>query len=370
MTSHFAINCGDRLLRYVRDDSRPFGGTCVLLGGDVKQLLPVASDRVCQMELLFTKCDAWSHFNTYELTNNVRAQSDTLFADWLEQLGTGRLNTPLTNAIASLPTDTLRIPPHCLTTDVVDAVYDGIFTNDSGECSAATVSQLSQRAILCPKNEHCKKINDQLIQRMPGESVTFLSIDSIDTHDDDERLNFPEDLLNNITPNGMPPHKLTLKVGMPVILLRNLSLKDGLINGARLVVLEVTHFVMKAQIATRKFTGRLVLIPRMDLTSNDPTYPFILKRRQFPVQVCFALTINRAQGQTFQNVGIYLESPVFAHGQLYVAFSRAKNWQSVKVQIHHTDEQRPIVRNSDTIYTKNIVYQNVFQHIPSRQIHP
>jgi ATP-dependent DNA helicase PIF1 len=61
----------------------------------------------------------------------------------------------------------------------------------------------------------------------------------------------------------------------------------------------------------------------MSLSPTDSDLPFTLNRMQFPVLLAFAVTINKSQGQTFDRVGILLEEPVFSHGQLYVAFSRA-----------------------------------------------
>jgi ATP-dependent exoDNAse (exonuclease V) alpha subunit len=41
--------------------------------------------------------------------------------------------------------------------------------------------------------------------------------------------------------------------------------------------------------------------------------PFTFRRRQFPLRPAFAMTINNAQGQTLQIVGVYLPKPVFGH---------------------------------------------------------
>ena len=65
--------------------------------------------------------------------------------------------------------------------------------------------------------------------------------------------------------------------------------------------------------------GEQVFIPRIKFTPSDTNLPFTLKRRQFPILLAYAMTINKSQGQTFDHVGVFLDQPVFAHGQLYVA---------------------------------------------------
>ena len=52
-------------------------------------------------------------------------------------------------------------------------------------------------------------------------------------------------------------------------------------------------------------------------------FPFQFKRKQFPIRLTFAMTVNMSRGQTIPNVGVYLPNSVFSHGQLYVAMLRA-----------------------------------------------
>ena len=79
-----------------------------------------------------------------------------------------------------------------------------------------------------------------------------------------------------------------------------------------------------AEIVNGQHAGKRIFIPRIPLCpSEDITLPFKFKRKQFPIRLSFAMTINKAQGQTIPNVGIYLPEPVFSHGQLYIALSRA-----------------------------------------------
>ncbi len=70
------------------------------------------------------------------------------------------------------------------------------------------------------------------------------------------------------------------------------------------------------------------------------------------------MTINKSQGGTFDVVGLDLSSPVFSHGQLYVALSRVKNWQS----IHIFMQAPPQARLTDLPTTRNIVWAQIFDH--------
>jgi hypothetical protein len=86
--------------------------------------------------------------------------------------------------------------------------------------------------------------------------------------------------------------------------------------------------------------------------------PSILRRRQFPVRPAFAMTINKAQGQTLKMVGIFLPKPVFTHGQLYVAMSRIGCPEGVKLLV--TDGWKDAHEDAPAgVYTRNVVYTKV-----------
>ena len=80
--------------------------------------------------------------------------------------------------------------------------------------------------------------------------------------------------------------------------------------------------MLQVEIASGVNKGKSVLIPRITIAPSDTELPFTLRRHQFTVRPCFAMSANKAQGQTLDFVGIYLRDHVFTHGQLYVAFIR------------------------------------------------
>eukprot|EP00794_Sanderia_malayensis_P001220 gene1220-biopygen449 len=140
------------------------------------------------------------------------------------------------------------------------------------------------------------------------------------------------EFLNAQTPGGMPLHSLQLKFGTTIILLRNIEPAKGLCNGTRLIVRDLKQHIITAEIITTQNKGQYVILPRITMTCQDSSLPISMARKQFQVRLAYCLTNNKAQGQSLTHVGIYLPEPVFAHGQLYVAISRAQSFSGLKLR--------------------------------------
>lgn len=107
-----------------------------------------------------------------------------------------------------------------------------------------------------------------------------------------------------------------------------------------------------ANMLERLFIPRIPLSPSGDMS----IVPCKFKRKHFPIKLCFAMTINNAQGQTIPNVGIYLPESVFSHGRLHVALSRGVSRQTTWILAKPNKERYPKGKS-----TKSIMHRDVLE---------
>ena len=98
-----------------------------------------------------------------------------------------------------------------------------------------------------------------------------------------------------------------------------------------MVVTSLWKYYIEAYLLGGDFAGQLRVIPRIKLTATDTSLGIPLARKQFPVRLCLAMTINKSQGQSFYTIGLDLRAPVFTHGQFYVAVSRTSSVEGLSI---------------------------------------
>lgn len=298
MSHKGAVEALDRLLRDIKDSDRPMGG--ITLSGDFKQTLPVIpkGNRADVVRACLKSSTLWSQVRTLSLSTNMRAhlRGNTAYSDFSQRLlvlGEGRLPSD-DNGMVS-------IESVCTVVQTASQLVNCVFPNL--ESNFRNMEWLSQRAILAPKNRTVDAINDELLQQIPSEERVYKSIDR--TPDPEDVIDYPIELLNSLQPPGLPLHVLKLKVGVPIMPLRNL-VPPKQCNGTRLVVKSLSPNLIEATLITACGRGEGVMNPRMHLYPSGADIPFTFRRSQFPVRVCFAMSINKAQGQTLSVSGLHL----------------------------------------------------------------
>ncbi|XP_025665010.1 uncharacterized protein [Arachis hypogaea] len=361
MTNKLAFEALDRTLRDImvsnsdRNKDLPFGGKVVVLGGDFRQVLPVIP-KGSRAEIVMASINSsiiWKYCEVLQLTKNMRlaigseqstAQELRSFSDWILQIGEGRCGTVVNDKLfVDIPSN-LIIP---------------VLENPVEDINFCDPSFFQDRAILAPTVDNVEEINNYIVDLLPGEEKNYLSADSIcgsDAYSDVDVDWITVEFLNQIRCSGLPNHLLKLKIGVPIILLRNIDPAGGLCNGTRLVMRDLGTNVIGADIVSGSNVGDKVFITRMNMIPSDTVIPFKFQRRQFPVSLLFAMTINKSQGQTLSTVGLFLRCPVFSHGQLYVALSRVRNRNGLKILL--CDEGLV-----DAARTENVVFKKVFDKI-------
>ena len=132
------------------------------------------------------------------------------------------------------------------------------------------------------------------MNQIPGEAKILLSADTVDSN---QAAMYPTEFLNSITLASLPPHRLYLKKYASVILLRSLDPTQGMYNGSRLTIIEISNHAIDAEIATGAYRGNRVFIPRIVMIPSETDFPFVLRRKQYPIRPAFYITINKGQGR-------------------------------------------------------------------------
>ncbi|CDF35745.1 ATP dependant DNA Helicase Pif1 [Chondrus crispus] len=337
------IETVDRSLRDLMQTDRPFGGKFLVLAGDFRQILPVvpggSKGQIVSACANLPRC-----IESADSCALPRTCASLLSRRTLQQMR--RLSTLQCEQRPewiSLPQSVAfehNIRNLCL------KVFHGIRDNH------ADPTWLTKRGILTTTNRPLEQVNKVIGNMMPGPYRTYLSAEKVES-EDTNALIYPTEILNTLTAgSALPDHKLKLKKGFIIMLLRNLDLTSGHVNGARYVIEKMTNNLHFLRVTSGSHEGNRLCLPRMPCGPGDDNFPIPgFTRTQFPIRTCFALTTNKAQGQSFGGrIGLDLRDHCFSHGQLYVALSRTTHSSNVTI----------LTRESGAT-TRNVVYPEVLQ---------
>jgi hypothetical protein len=203
---------------------------------------------------------------------------------------------------------------------------------------------------------------NKLVQDMNPRDVWILkSEDKFGSIDDPYNIlssMMTENVLNNFSNTGIPPHVLELKIGDICIVLRNLSIRDGLQNNARVRITQISRYKIRVQ--TIDSNPKSSILPRILFQFKLPfMHSYEISRLQFPLRLAYSLTMNKSQGQTIPNrLLLDLTDQSFTHGHLYVALSRITAFYNIMIFCNPED-----IHNDD-IVVNNIVYRALFSLFP------
>ncbi|XP_075567435.1 ATP-dependent DNA helicase PIF1 [Pelecanus crispus] len=274
----------EAVARAVRKRDEPFGGIQLIICGDFLQLPPVCKaneeTKFCFQAKSWRKC---IHINM-ELTE-VRRQTDKTFVSLLSEVRLGRCTEEVSRLL--------------MQTAANRSERDGI---------------LATR--LCTHKDDVEITNERCLQQLSGQVHTFEALDS------DPML---VKLIDAQCPVG---GRVELKLGAQVMLAKNLDVSQGLVNGARGVVVGFES-EQKGLPKVRFLCGVTQVIKMEKWVFKGPSGVH-LSRQQLPLKLAWAISIHKSQGMSLDCVEISL-SRVFESGQAYVALSRARSLAGLRV---------------------------------------
>lgn len=285
----------DKSLKLNRASKRPFGGVRMILSGDLHQLPPVVSGQ--EAPILRDRYGGSYFFNAPAFKDaefsllalkHVFRQAEPRFLALLGALRTGRVT----------PND--------------EAVLRGLVSTRSAVEASET------HVVLTPNNANAYRINQARLEGLNTRSQIF----EADVQGQFDEKAYPTEA------------DLELKEGARVMLIKNdpegrwvngtLATVAGF-SGTRVIVDIDDHVYEIEPTAWEKY--RYELDPETKKVKREVVGTF----KQMPLRLAYAVTIHKAQGLTLDKVFIDFDSGMFAHGQAYVAFSRARSLDGLSI---------------------------------------
>ena len=317
MVSYEILCMVDARLRQLKFKDVLFGDVNVLLFRDLMQLSPFGGNPVFKQPLrLVPATHLWRLFQLVELKENMRQQGDNTFVDILNALRVGELTA-----------DHLRV----LSSKVSDEA-EGEFAID--------------RALrIYPTNKMVSEHNEAVLNKFKQANVQVFLIKAQDVLVDEMRprgdVPIDDIVPSDINKTGGFPQKLEIFVGAKVMLRSNVDVRRGLVNGAIGCVEEIIWPAFRrGQMYDTDIPSVRVNFEKDGVHVIEPKtiqFPGLhnygtIERRMLPLVLCWACTVHKMQGCTVDYAVIYLGMHLFAAGQAYVALSRVRSLDGLRIQ--------------------------------------
>eukprot|EP00899_Mesostigma_viride_P008532 jgi/Mesvir1/17680/Mv10236-RA.2 len=338
------VHSMDRLLRDLmgkRDE--PFGGKLVVFAGDFRQVAPVVEGAgpSATLDASVTNSSLWPGVTRLSLTTNHRSKNDPKYCDMLLEVGGDRVAcvpVPDSRTGVAVPMVPLPLVPRVDTEEeLLNHAFPDVY--DSHHCM--------QSAVVVATNAKRDEINKKMLERLRGNVKTAHSYDAL--KDESHKTEVPHQTLNMVRQAGVPEHQLEWKPGAVAMLTRNLSHRDGLLNGTRVVLVDERQFVF----IVRTLDGRVFAIPRIKFTIAGDKFTIV--RTMYPIVLAWGITVHKCQGQTLLRVSVDFRDEYFGHGMLYTALSRVAGSAHIRGLFAHVIDGvgycrnvvlRPILKNA------------------------
>jgi ATP-dependent exoDNAse (exonuclease V) alpha subunit len=306
-----------RLRQLKKKDDKPFGGINIIVFGDLMQLPPVKGAQVFNQPRRFLPAThLWRLFSLVELTENMRQQGDTTFADLLNALRVGEMSA-----------------------QHFDLLMSKMLSEQSGEFA------INKAIRIFPLRQQVDDHNTAVLsyyREQPGVRIFNIRAQDrlVDATRNVENINMDTIVPVDINKTGGMPKQLEIFVGAKVMLRSNINLQKGLVNGSMGNIVEVVwpHF-RRDQMYDSDVPSVRVDFGRDGVHLIEPrTVQFpakynhgTIERRMLPMILCWACTVHKMQGCTVEYAVVYLGKSLFQDGQAYVALSRVRSLEGVRI---------------------------------------
>lgn len=291
MVNQFVLEAISTVLKIARNNPTPFGGMRMILIGDLFQLPPVDKGGRIGDHIFFWHSPSYksSNFKSFELDQVYRQEANAENVKFIETLN--------------------RIRIYKTTQSDIDFINSRLTRN----------SDYLNRTTLCAKKVSAENYNNDGLKKLPTPEFEFLA-----------------EINGEWKPGDFPkPESLTLKVGAPVLFMRN-DISGHFQNGTRGIVTEIN--VDNKKLKVKLSSNREIEVgyeiwahPKYNKPSENETIVAKDTFKHFPLILGFALTIHRCQGMTLESIHLDLGNGAFAPGQLYVALSRLRNFSGLSI---------------------------------------